>query len=114
MGMKYKRLGMTISVEITYKDRDYEVWALTNKVNGKGSDEYEVTFMIKDSTIDKLDIIEDITYTISSSDVNTDIHNTITDFFEEGKFDKYLDRYIYENDMLELGINTDEKNCGVA
>lgn len=73
---------------------------------------YDVTLMLKENTIDKWDLMEDaehLTLQADSKSVYRKALKMIADLNEDRFFDKYVDRYKFEEKCFEIGLELYDK-----
>lgn len=109
----YKRLGMAIEINLHYKG--YLVRANQLKIGGKESNTYEITLELQRSDIGKWDTLNKEVFVIESKNINTDTAHFVLDKFAEGYFKPSIDRYEYEVNCENVGIELEEsERSGVS
>lgn len=105
----------------SYKDSDsilfidlhngYSVVAL--KIWNQQEKFYNVEFRLKENTTDKWDLIEEVEnveFMTNYKIINSAILKWVSTHLEDGFFDKYINRYIYEMNCFEKGNEFYERN----
>jgi len=108
--MKYIKHGFAITVQLPKSN--YEIMALIKKTEvTENTISYDVDFLLNRNTIGKWDEIDNITFvkTKEQTDINMEVYNYIMELNSNGHFNYFIDRYEYELNMAEIGINLDEK-----
>lgn len=97
---KYKGMDNIITIDL---HNGYTIIAIIGKCE---SGAYDVQLMLKESTVDKWDLIEKADHLIfntNSKTINSAILKLVSAFLEEGFFDYYIDRYKYELKCFDRG-----------
>lgn len=77
---------------------------------------YEVEFRLKENTIDKWDLIDELHKVIFNTNykiINSAILKFVSDKLGENFFDKYINRLEYEFNCFDIGNDYLERNASV-
>lgn len=98
---KFKGMNDIITINLHNK---YTIIAIIAWKND--SHIYDVQLMLKENTIDKWDLIEDVEHLIFKTDykhIHSAILKQVSVYLENGFFDKYIERFEYEQACFEKG-----------
>ena len=100
----YKTLGISISVRINEK---FEAIMISNYI--REQDIYKARLYISKDEIEMLDIIDDsIEFKANPKKVKDTMYFYIKDKNKSNFFNKYIERYDYQIDCMEKGIELSE------
>ena len=93
---------------------DYTVIAI--KIWNTEEHKYNVQFMLKESTVDKWDLIEkaeSVEFDVDYKIINKAILKYVSTLLSEGFFDYYIERYEYELKCIDIGSDVldSERSC---
>lgn len=99
--LRYKNLGNSIVIDL---HNGYSIVAMT--LWNYDASYYEVSLYIKDNAIETLCLMEKyekIKFTSDQRNIKSDIASYVSIFLHEGKFQEYIDDYIYQMDCFDRG-----------
>lgn len=105
--LMYIKRGTVIEVNLHYKN--YLVRANILKSGGKESNTYDVMLELSRTDIGKWDTLDEEHILLTSDNINLSVYSMIMDKFADGYFKHYIDRYEYELDCIDRGIELYEK-----
>lgn len=107
--LKYKNIA-SVGIDVDLHN-NYTVLSFANW--NKEENNYETTFYIKRNDVDLLELIEELEVVVftksDSKTIRTDIANYITTLFQKGFFNRYINRYEYEQKCFDRGNELFEK-----
>lgn len=95
---RYEKLGQVISVKL---NNGYKVIAFANYKLGK--EVYEVKFYIKWNDIDIFDEASETEIKCDRSSLYETVAGFVETIYKDGVFDKYIERYEYQQRCFEIG-----------
>lgn len=102
----YKKLGMAIEIDLHYNG--YLVRANQRKIGARDSITYDITFELQRGDIGKWDTLDGTVFRINSNNICSATARLVWDKFAEGYFKPFIDRYEYELNCTNAGIELNE------
>lgn len=108
--LRYKNIAnVTIEIDL---NNGYSVLVMARRNNEENT--YSVTLYLKNNkyNINHFDLIEDyqnIKFNSNNKAIKADITSAVAKLLDEGFFDKYIRRFVYEQKCFELGNESLEK-----
>lgn len=102
--LKYENIA-TIVISVNLHN-NYSIVSFANW--DKENNAYEVTLYLKRNDVDLLELIEkqeNVVFDSDSKSIRTDMARYITDLFEEGYFDYYINRFEFEQECSNKGFD---------
>ena len=100
--LKYERYNGMESIITINLHNGYSIIALI----GRDEDVFDVEFRIKENSVNKWDLIEDLEHVIIDAtykSIYSAILKKVSNFLDDGVFDYYIDRYEYELKCFDKG-----------
>lgn len=78
------------------------------------SNNYVIELRITENSVNKWDIVNDyLTFDGNTKNINSAILKRVSDMYNDGFFDYYINRYEYELKCFDIGVEIYEKNMEV-
>lgn len=108
--LKYEKFRNSNEIIIIDLHNDYSIIAISTWDNERSL--YITTLLLKENTIDTWNLIEKaekLEFKANKNTINSAVLKYVANLFEEGFFVYYIQRYKYESDCCDKGIEIFEK-----